>query len=458
MMLVNSRPFLILIVLIFFHFNLSAQNDTTYVSISKAISYALENNYQMQNAKQDVLIAKKKIWETTAAGLPQVSGKIDYNNNLTVGTIPLSITDPTGKTSTSYIKMGTPHSMSASILVTQLIFDGSYIVALQASQTYKKISELAELKTESLVIESVTNAYGGVVLNEESIKILEANVEAVRKNLEQTKAYYENGLTEEQNVEQLKILLSSLENTLFNSKKEKETSQQMLKFLLGMDLSTEIALSDGLEFLLLQNLTTPNKQFDTENTVDIQIENNKVKSQKLLRKLEQAKYLPSINAFYKGGKDAFGETFDFFKFDPDQWYGSQVVGISLNMPIFSSFQRHSKVQQAKIEYLKVQNSRSEKSQKLLLDIQRANNTYLSSINMYYTAKENMELSKKIRDKESIKYFEGMSSSLDLLDAEVQMFTAQNSYIRAIQSLITSRASMEMLMTIVPESNNDDSKK
>ncbi|MCK5907192.1 MAG: TolC family protein, partial [Flavobacteriales bacterium] len=204
--------------------------DSLSLSISNARTYALENNYKMKNSRQDVLAADKKVWETTAIGLPQVSGKIDYNNNLIVGTMPLSITDPSGNVTTSFIQMGSPHSTSASLTVSQLIFDGSYIVGLQSAAVYKQISELAEFKSETLIDEAVTSAYAGAILNDEIVTILEGNVETLEENLEQTTAYYENGLSEEQNVQQLQILVSSTKNFLFTAERDRETAYQMLKY------------------------------------------------------------------------------------------------------------------------------------------------------------------------------------------------------------------------------------
>jgi len=453
-MLNRLNTIIILFLVLLISGSITAQDkiiDSLSLSISNAKSYALENNYKMRNARQDVLAAEKKVWETTAIGLPQISGKIDYNNNLIVGTMPLSITDPTGNTTTSFIQMGSPHSTSASLTVSQLVFDGSYIVGLQSAAVYKQISELAKFKSETLIDEAVTSAYAGAILNDEIVKILKGNVETLEENLEQTTAYYENGLTEEQNVQQLQILVSSTKNLLFSAERERETAYQMLKFTIGMDINSPIKLENGLEFLLLNNLDESLKEqgFNVEDNIDFEIENNKVKSQELLAKLEKSKYLPSINAFYNTKQDAFAENFDFFSSGQD-WYGAQVIGVSMNIPIFNSGSKHVKVQQAKIELEKAKTTQQETSQKLILDFQKAKNTYLSSINQYYTAKENMELSKDIRQKEATKYFEGMSTSLDLSNAEVQMFDTQKSYVQSIFALIQSKAAIDRYLKVRPK--------
>jgi outer membrane protein TolC len=425
--------------------------DSLNLTVSKARSYALESNYKMKNSRLDVEAAYRKVKEFTATGLPQISGKIDYNNNLTLGVIPLTITDPSGKEKTSFIQMGSPHSASASLTVSQLIFDGSYIVGLQSATVYKHIAKLAEFKSETLIEEAVTSAYAGAILSDEIVDILKENLKTLEENLIQTKAFYESGLTEEQNLEQLQILVSSSKNLLFSAERDRESSYQMLKFTMGMDINKPIKLVNGLEFLLLDNLdeNLGDLGFDVENNIDYSIAENQVELKKLLANLEKTKYFPSIKAFYNTKQDAFSDQFDFFS-SGSEWYGAQAIGVSMNIPIFTSGSKHQKVQQAKIEFEKAKTSQVETIQKLMLDFQKAKNKYLSSINQYYTAKDNMELSKKIRDKEATKYFEGMSTSLDLTNAEIQMINTQKAYVQSIFSLIQSKAAIDRFLRVKPD--------
>ena len=50
-------------------------------SLEQAINHALTNNYSAINANRDIAMAKKKKWETTAMGLPQIAAGLDYQNN-----------------------------------------------------------------------------------------------------------------------------------------------------------------------------------------------------------------------------------------------------------------------------------------------------------------------------------------------------------------------------------------
>ncbi|MBQ0740322.1 TolC family protein, partial [Aquimarina celericrescens] len=103
------------------------------------------------------------------------------------------------------IVFGTNQQASATATLSQLIFDGSYLVGLEAAKTFLQYSNDVEEKTQLQVRKGVINAYGSVLISQESVKILKNNLETLEKNYEETKKIFDNGLTEEENVEQLQI-------------------------------------------------------------------------------------------------------------------------------------------------------------------------------------------------------------------------------------------------------------
>ena len=139
-------------------------------SLEQAITHALINNYSAINASRDIESAKKKKWETTAMGLPQINSSLDYQNNIELqkSLIPAEFFGG-NKGEFMEVAFGTRHNMTARATLSQLLFDGSYIVALQASKTYLKYYENAKQKTDIDTKEMVINAYGNVLLAEEGI-------------------------------------------------------------------------------------------------------------------------------------------------------------------------------------------------------------------------------------------------------------------------------------------------
>lgn len=421
----------------------------TSFNFEEALDYAMQHAYDIIYANNDVNIAEQKVRETTAIGLPQINAYVDYQNNLKqqITLIPDEIVGGNPGDFTEVV-FGAEQNMNASVQLNQLLFDGSYIIGLKGVKTYLTLSENAKEKTEFLVKQSVANAYTYVLLVEETIKILEENKSTLEHNLEQTLKIVENGFGEEQDAEQLQLTLSEIVNELNKTNRIKASAYQVLNINLGIDINIPITLTEDLESLLTKqldlNLTT--LDFDIKNHIDYQIADTNRETSELEMKFEKSKYLPTLNAFINYNTTAFSEDFRFTS--PDQkWFGSSMLGVSLNVPIFSSFSRSAKTQQAKIELEKATTQLSETEQKLSVELQDARNDYQFAIDSYYNAKQSLELAERIERKENTKFFEGISSSFDLTNAQNQLYSNQRVYIESILYLINSKVTLENMLNI-----------
>ncbi|MFY0602633.1 MAG: TolC family protein [Flavobacteriaceae bacterium] len=460
----------ILIGLFFLTASLSAQETTKSLSLQEAIDYAVQNSYSSKAAANDITSAKKRVWETTTIGLPQINAAIDYQNWIKqqVSLLPAAAFDNTSSvvetveqyfgltpssnpsTPSGFIPVvfGTKQNLNATVTLRQLLFDGSYLVGLQSARTYLKISEQAKEKTEQGVREAVINAYGNVLITEKSIEILKRNKALLEKNLKEVKKIYENGLNEEEDVEQLEITLGNVESQLNSVTRMKAIAYQMLNISLGSPVSTKLLLTDSLDSLTERNinLNLISQPFDINNHIDFRIAENDRESKRLLMRYEQSKALPTLSAFINYGTMANSDSFTFFNSD-QKWFDSSLLGVSLNVPIFSSFQRRSKTAQAKIALETADIRLEETKQKLSLQAESAKSNYQLSIENYETAKKNVALAERIENKQRIKFFEGLSSSFDLTQAQNQLYAQQQNYIQSMMDVIAKKAALETALNI-----------
>lgn len=416
-------------------------------SLDEAISHALTHNYSVINAGRDIDASKEKKWETTAAGLPQINAGLDYTNNIVLQKSVIPAQFFGGKPGEfATVAFGTKHSMFARATLSQLIFDGSYIVALQASKTYLKFYENAKQKTDVEIKEAVINAYGNVLLAQESIIILEKNKATLEKTLADTKAIFKNGLIEEESVEQLQITLTSINSTLNYNKRLIEVAYKMLKITLGIDIDDDLKLTDTLDNLTASNvdLSLAKSEFAVAENVNYKMALNFQEQRELELKLQKSKALPSLAANVNFGYTAFNNQFQFFTKN-QSWFNYSNVGVGLNVPIFSSLARSSRTQQAKIALDQAKTQLSEAEQKLKLQFAAAKSDYEFSIEEYATAKSNLSLAERIEKKQQIKFTEGLSSSFDYNDAQRQLYTGQQNYLKSMVDVINKKAALEKII-------------
>lgn len=422
------------------------QHNFTF-NLDEAIAHALINNYSARNAERDISSAKSKKWETTAMGLPQINASLDYQNNfiLQKSLIPAEFFGGQ-KGEFAEVAFGTTHNMNARTTLSQLLFDGSYIVALQASKTYLKYYENAKHKTDIEIKEMVINAYGNVLLAQESILILEKNKTILEKTLSDTKETFKNGLIEEENVEQLEITLSTVNSNLSNIKRLVVIADKMLKISLGIDINDDLKLTDKLDNLTVTNLDLAftTKEFNVIDNIDFQMATNFQEQRQLEYKLQKAKALPTLAANVNFGYNAFGNQFAFFTSN-QHWMNYSNLGVSLNVPIFSSLARSSRTQQAKIALEKATTQLDEAQQRLKLQYAAAKSEYEFSVEEYATAKTNLNLAERIEKKQQIKFSEGLSSSFDFSEAQRQLYATQQNYLQSMVNIINKKAALEKII-------------
>lgn len=432
----------LIIMTIFFGLAVSAQESSMSLSLQEAIDFAIENSYNTMVAKKDIASAKQQQWETTTIGLPQIEGQVDYVNNLK-RQFPGVDFDQDGT-----VDFNAKQSINAGVTLRQLLFDGSYLVGLQSARTFLKISEQAKEKTELLTREAVINAYGNVLITEKSIEILQKNKKVLEKNLKDAKKIFENGLNEEEDVEQLEITLGNVKSQLNSVLRLKGIAYQMLNITLGNDIKTVLTLTDSLDSLTESNISFElvSQDFNLNNHIDYKIAQNDRESKRLLMLYEQSQALPKLSAFVNYNFIANSETFSFFQ-NQQQWIGTSAFGLSLNIPLFSSLRRSAKTQRAKIDLDIADIRLKETQEKLDLQVATAKSDYQLSIENYQTAKKNLRLAERIEKKQQIKFFEGLSSSFDLSQAQNQLYSQQQTYIQSMLDVVAKKAALENALNI-----------
>ncbi len=424
-----------------------AQEDKSSFSLDEAIAFALQHNYSVINADRDIVDAQKQKWETIAGGLPQIDGAISYQNQLKqpVSQIPAEFFG--GEPGTfQEVVFGQPQSATATATLKQQIFDGSYIVGVQATKAFLSYSQNNKEKTDLDVRKAVVEAYGNVLLAQESVLISENNKATLEKNLYETKRIYENGLGDEESVDQLQITLSSIESQLKNAKRLEKITLQMLNLMMGLPITSPTELTENLDDLAQKqiDLGLLDSEFNIENNVDYKLALNLNEQRYYEHKLEKSRALPSLNAFVNYGGNSFSDSFNFLS-SGQKWFGQSILGFDLSIPIFSSLKRSASTQRAKIALEKAKTQFTEAQEQIRLQLESAKSDYILSIEEYDTSKQNLKLAERIENKNQIKYSEGLATSFELRQAQTQLYSTQQEYLQSMVDVINRKTELEIIL-------------
>lgn len=439
------------LVLFFTLFGVFAQEKKYSLSLDEAIKFALENSYTSRNANKEVAKAIQQKWETIAVGLPQINGELNYSDQFKqrLAVVPANTFVPSAPPDLlTAIALGVTQQVDLSATLTQLIFDGSYLVGLEAASVFVDYTNNQKEKQDLMVIEGITNSYGSVLLTQESIAVLERNITTLENNYNEISKIFKNGLAEEESVEQLQITLLQVKNQLNNTKRLEQIALQMLKLSLGMDLDNQLELTSSLKGItsndLESNITL--KDFDIQLNNDFKASELLVEQRRLEHKLEKARILPSLGAFLNLGTLTGANEFVFLDTDT-KWYPFSTFGASLKVPIFSSFRSKARIKMAKLAWEQAEVSHSENTQKIQLAHEQAKSNFEFAIDNLNTLKQNLDLAERIEKKNQIKFNEGISSSFDLRQAQTQLYSAQQEYLQAQLKVIQDKAKLQSILNV-----------
>lgn len=434
----------VILVFLFIHGVVSAQNS---FSLKQAQQYALENSYALKGSEADVKKSEQKIKEILAIGLPQINAQGSFQNSLVLPTtvLPANAFNPMADPDDLIgIKFGTDYNVTGSVTLTQLIFDGSYLVGLEATKGLKRLNELLVIKTEQDVLKEVTKAYYSVLVAAENEKTLRGSLEKIVKIYNETKIIADNGLIESQDADQLKITVSNLTNAVERASRMKDVALEMLKFQMGMKPDEKLELTDVLPLGNDSVLTvTADANADVKKNADHMLLETQIMLNELDMKNQRMGYYPSLGAFFTQQYQALRNDFNFFGNYP--WYPATIWGVQLSIPIFSSGMRKAKVEQARINLDKSKIQMEQLEHSLQLRLFSLISEFNNALETFNTEKETLALADDIQRKSLVKYKEGVISSLELTMAQNQYLTAQANYINSLYSILNTQAEIDHLL-------------
>lgn len=415
-------------------------------SLKEAQDYAYANNYDLKNSAYDVQIAKKMVRQNTAIGLPQMDGGIDYIDYLALPT-SLIPGEFIGKPGTTFpIQFGSEYNATLRAKLTQLIYSGQYLVGLQAAKAFLETAKQKMVKDKMDVKDLVSEAYIGLLILEESTKILDSTYKTVNQMLEDGKATLKQGLIEDIDVDQMELNRSNLEATLITTKSQRLIAYNYLKFLLGINSSQEIALTDNLTFFLnnVDQDVLINQQFDYARNIDYAI----LKKQEYLTlmqyKLSKTAYQPTLSGFFGLQGNAQRNEWSFFN-DKYPWYKTVNWGLTLSIPIWSSGSRRYSVDQARLNVEKMKVMDEKVRVQLQLQVETSKKDFANSYLVFSNKKKGLDIAGRIYEKTFSKYRQGVSSSTDLNQKYSQFLSSESDYIQSLLDLLKNRIRLAKLL-------------
>ena len=414
--------------------------DVRIITIDQAISIALENNYSLKQAKNELDLAEDLIFSEKADFLPSVSASM--NGSRTTGQQFIferfsEDLDPFVDVSSQSISGG----MNASIN----LFNGfNNILTLKSSQSNKESRTQQYERAKESVIFNTASRYLQVLLDKELLAIAEQNLETSTTQLNQVQAQVELGarpmvdlFNQEAQVANDELVVTQRENTL-------SLNSLLLVRQLEIDplgsydfIVPDLTLNDlpwmdiNIRSLVSEALSTRSDILSAEATI---------LSLKYQMQITKNSLLPSLRASagvssrYSDQYSIGGNEVSF----SDQFFDQQVnrsLGISFSLPLFNNWNRIYSIQSAEVQLKNAELNLDNSKMQVIQEVSQAYNDYSSYVKQLDASEKSLIASERAFQTQQERYNLGASTLIELTQAQSAFVSAQSSYTQALYNLI-----------------------
>jgi outer membrane protein TolC len=412
------------------------------LTLKECINYSNSNNSNIKMANYDVAVSEQKIVEQRGNYLPQLngSGSLDVNLRLATQLLPAEFL---GGTPGTYIPVtfGTKYNMSAGLQLTQKLYDPASFIGIKTAGVSKKLSEQTLMKTNEQTVYNISVIYYQTLVIQKQLETLKSTMKASEQSLKSIELKYANGASRKVDVDKIRVNYNNTRSQLQQTELNYAQSLNTLKYQMGMPVDSALALADT-------SLSTNYETFDNgvaslklDNLIDYQMKQTNLTLSELEKKRSLAAYHPSLSFYGNYNFNAMRKEFTFFQSGYD-WFQSSSVGLKLAVPIFSGFQRNSRLSQSKLNLLKAEESMKLAEQAIKVDVSNYEIKYRNALANIRSEKENLDLAESVYKNTQLEYQQGACNTLDLIQAESSYMVAQNSYYNKLLNLYIARIDQE----------------
>jgi len=455
-------------ILIFFIFSFifsfpSNAQEIFNLNIAQAVELGTQNSIELKNLNLDYNIQFQKNREITSSIYPTIAatGGITYYTNVPQIQFPSSdqsiyevlnkegVRDQNGNVidignstfSVNNVSFIQPWNTQIGLSVNQLLFQADVLVGLQARKTVLQLSQDNINVAGYNLKEKIYKAYYAVLIIQKQLEVLISTKQRLTSLLNDMNQMYQTGFAEKLDVDKLQVSLNNTESGQNQLNNALKIGMASLKNTLGISQKDSLVLIQNLDVNALKVDLMSTNDFNYEKRSEIALLNTALELQKLDFKRYKLSYLPSVVAFYQFQRSGQrNNSFAEFTGKSWFWFNTGLVGLQVNVPIYSGNKRKSLMNQAKYAGEKVENNILQLKQFIDLEQEIAKTTLNNAIINLDVQDRNVKLADEVFTKTKIKYENGLGSSFEVIQADTELQRAQGSYFQALYEGMIAKTS------------------
>jgi len=408
----------------------------TSITIEDAIRIALENNYQLKQAENNLAISDNAVLNARADFLPSLSAS--YNGTRRVG-------QQFDQTTVTFENV-TTNTMGGNINSSITIFNGfNNINSLRRANTNRSIQQEDSQRLRESIIFTTASRFLQVVLNEELLKISRENLSVAEQQYNRIEAQVEVGRSPNVDLLNQASIVANEELTVIQRENALESSLAQLMRIMQDESGAEYTLMmpdvEELQLIPLDLNLQDLVQTALQNRRDLRAQQLTIERNQYDEAIARANLLPTVNASL-GVSGSYNDRFRDIDGDPlsytTQFFDRNVnrfIGFNIQIPIFDNLNRRTNLQNTQItlknSQLELDNIRFQVNE----EVRQAYNDYMSIVKELESTEKALIAAERAYETEFQRYEVGASTLIELNQANANFVQAQSNRIQTIYNFI-----------------------
>ncbi len=398
------------------------------LTLSEAISHALEHKAEAEKARLDIRKGDAQIAEVRSNALPNLSfnSNTSYNPLLQETVLPGEMFGAPGQQ--VKVAFGQKWTSSNMVQLTQVLFNQSVFTGLKAARSTKEFYILNAALTEEQIIEKVANAYFQVYQAEQMLDNAKNNLAITTQTIKIIEGLYDAGLARKIDLDRTVVARNNVNSGVHQLENTLDLAENTLKFMIGMPMDQEIELPEQT----FDPAVLPDRTVNFDDRTEIKLMDKQLELLQWQKKATIAEYYPTAALSANYGFLGQGENMPWWNGRENGVFWSDLASIGLNIriPIFNGFATKSRVELNQIEIEKAEADLRETYLGLDLSHKNALVQLDNNMTMITTQEGNVDLAEQVLANTRSNYQHGLATLNDILDAERDLTEAKNSLTKA----------------------------
>ncbi len=387
--------------------------------LDRCLSTALEQNYDIQKARERVRQQHGALVETRGRAIP----------NLTVG----------GQYQEQDSALNQPGMMRDNMWnvgaeVTQSLYSGGRDSAsIKAQRLAEEAARFDLQATVNNVIQQVHESYYAVLLARSQIRVQEQNIELLQEELQSAQNKLDAGAVSPFNVLRAEVALANGRTPLIRARNNYRIAVEELARVLGYTSGaagqdSSLDVTGDLQFESYTADLARERELAFANRAELKSLDLQRKSAERALRATRGSYQPNVTAFG-------GYAFQSDPMSEDRWdeVNGWMAGVRLGWSVFDGMQTRGRTLQAASALEQIRLAEEETRLGIDVEVRRANSSFIEAEELYHATRKVVEQAEESVRLARSRFDVGAATQLDVLQTQQALTDARDNEVQALYS-------------------------